>query len=240
MPPADSALKVGGWRVLSRGAVLSLRPQGGPQGRGRGDPGLWGASHWSGCGEESCSGGEAPRGGGWSCCSSCGERTGAQPNVGAAQQPSGRDMDRSSHSVPFPSLEVAMGTDPWSQPPTATEESLGGINREWQWPEGRWTLKALLSYAFPSAVLPSALPGDLELSEHGALHSRQLRLRKGAEAWYCQLLGGHRKLTLKRNRHLIVWVSFVACTGLPYLLAHLLCFQAAWWVGCFSAGYSRK
>ena len=38
--------------MVSGGAVWSLRPQG-VWGRGRGDPGLWGASHWSGYGEES-------------------------------------------------------------------------------------------------------------------------------------------------------------------------------------------
>ena len=43
-------------------------------------------------------------------------------------------------------------------------------------------LKALLSSEFPSAVPPSAFPGDLELAAPGAPLSLKPRLGKGAEA----------------------------------------------------------
>ena len=44
---------------------------------------------------------------------------------------------------------------------------------------------------------------------------------------------------LSSNRHFVMWVYVFACTGLWYLLGHLLCFPAAWGVGYFSV-YSAE
>lgn len=143
-----------------------------------GDPGLWGASHWSGYSEESPNpGGEDHRGGGQPL-QLVQERSRTQWCGAVAIRP-GRT------GVTLSALPILVGGRGHRSLIPAAHDNRGMIGRTGIGNgsdlrvDGR--LKALLSSEFPSAVPLISFLGDLELVS-GLPEPQQPRLRTGAEA----------------------------------------------------------
>ena len=97
---------------------------------------------------------------------------------------------------------------------------------------------------FHQPVPRSAFPGDSEHSVPWAPTSPSLSWGKGLRPNLVSPIGQGIKNSnydtlLSSNRHFVIWIYLFACTGLWYLLVHLLSFPAAWGVGCFSV-YSAE